>query len=100
MDDTITRTNTIDKNCHFSNMKLALEVRALLSPFADQKTSTLQTGKECEYEELHFRRGSSLACGVMGIACSHSLLNLEGCATRKGVESKVWGFWHCQGLYI
>ena len=31
---------------------------------------TLQTGKECEYEELCFRRGLPLACVVMGIACS------------------------------
>ena len=30
----------------------------------------LQTANEFEYEELHFRRGSPLVCGLMGIACS------------------------------
>ena len=29
-------------------------------------------GPECEYEKFHFRRGSPLACGVMGSACSSS----------------------------
>ena len=45
-----------------------------------KQAESLQTGKECEYEELHFRRGLPLACRVMDIACSscltcsHSLL--------------------------
>ena len=43
-------------------------------PFADQTTSTIVAEKEYEYEykdkDLHFRRGSPLACGVMGIVCS------------------------------
>ena len=33
-----------------------------------QLAESLQTGKECEYKELHFRRASPLACGVMGFA--------------------------------
>ena len=65
MDDTITCTNTIGKYHHFSKLELALEVRALLSPFADQTTESLQTGKYCECEELHFIRGSPLACGAI-----------------------------------
>ena len=47
-----------------------MEVRALLSPLQRQRVESLQTGKECEYEELRFRKGSPLACGVLGIACS------------------------------
>ena len=35
-----------------------------------QQAESLQAGKECEYEELRFRRGSPLAHGVMGIASS------------------------------
>ena len=37
-----------------------------------QQAESLQTGKECVYHELRFRRGSSLAYSVMGIACSSS----------------------------
>ena len=65
----------------FSKLELALEVRTLPSCHClqtRQLAELLQTGKECEYEELRFRRGSPLACGVMGIACSscqHYLLS-------------------------
>ena len=74
MDDTITRTNAIGTYCH-SKLELALEGRAL---FADQQQAdSLQTGKECECKELRFRRGSPLACGVMGIAWSSYNSHLE-----------------------
>ena len=33
-------------------LELVLEVRALPLPFADQTTNRMQTGKECEREEL------------------------------------------------
>ena len=65
MDDTITRTNETVS----IKLELALEVRALPSLFTDQTTESLQNGNECEHEELHFRRGSPLACRVMDIAC-------------------------------
>ena len=39
-----------------------------------QQAESLQTGKECEYEELRFRRSSPLACRVMGIECSSCYL--------------------------
>ena len=32
-----------------------------------KQAESLRTGKECECEELRFRKGSPLACGVMGI---------------------------------
>ena len=53
-------------------LKLALEVRALQCHLQTrQHAESLRTGKECEREELCFRRGSPLACEVMGIACSN-----------------------------
>ena len=71
MDDKITCTNKSVSIVTFSELELALEVSALPSPFADHTTrESLQTGKECEYEELRFRRGSPLACGIMGSVCS------------------------------
>ena len=70
MDDTITRTN--ESVSYLVKLNLALEVlehyRCRLQ--TRQQAESLQTGKECEYEELCFRRGSPLACGVMGIARS------------------------------
>ena len=48
-------SHTHDEN---ALLELALEVRALQSPFADQATRRIVwTEKECECEELHFRRG-------------------------------------------
>ena len=87
-------------------LELALEVRALLLPLQTRKQAkSLQTGKECECEELHFRRGSPLACGIMGITCSsyHKYLyfndlppippaaNLESqIAQCVSVNSQIW----------
>ena len=56
----------IGKYRHYSKLtlELALKVRALLLPFADQTTSRIVADwEECECEELHLRRGSPLACG-------------------------------------
>ena len=81
MDDTITRTNSSVSVVIISKLELASEVRPLPSRHClqtRQLAELLQTGKECEYDELHFRRGSPLACWVMGIACSscqHYLLS-------------------------
>ena len=36
------------------------------------KNRIIATGKE--YKDLHFRRGSPLACGVTGIVCSRCLV--------------------------
>ena len=35
--------------------------------FFSKHAESLRTGKECECEELRFRKGSPLACGVIGI---------------------------------
>ena len=62
----------------FSKLELALEVRALPSHRrlqTRQQEESLQTGKECEYEELRFRSCSPLACRVIGIACSSWLFS-------------------------
>ena len=39
-----------------------------------QQAESLQTGKECEYEKLRFRRCSPLVCRIMGIECSSCYL--------------------------
>ena len=61
----------IGKYC--SKLELALEVRALTIAVCRtrQQADLLQTGKEWNMRELRFRRGSPLACGVMGIVSSN-----------------------------
>ena len=67
--DILRPLDSIGRYRHLSKLtlELALKVRALPLLFTDQTTCGLG---ECE--ELYFRRGSPLACGVMGIACSSS----------------------------
>ena len=52
-----------------------------------QQAESLRTGKECECEELRFRRGSLLACGVIGIACCSRMLSNCGGATSHPVPN-------------
>ena len=62
-------TQTNRKVSSFSKLELAYW-NYLCRLQTRQQAQSLQTGKECEYEELRFRRGSPLACRVMGITCS------------------------------
>ena len=47
-----------------------MEVLSLFSDHTETTSRIVANRKKCEYEELRFRRGSPLACGVMGIASS------------------------------
>ena len=63
----------------------------------DNKQNCCRTGEdcECECEELHFRRGSPLACGVMCFVSSSSIIYHTSAELLLAVAS--WLVAYCNG---
>ena len=60
------------------------------SLFTGQTTSRIVANWEMRSSTFHFRRGSPLACGVMGIACSSFICNVLICRYKHGVLNKCY----------